>query len=72
MLHLGLGILQFFTFASWAVVGLCVNHHLLQIETYLMKDVLIYGYNDKSLGVGLILCEFKRILIVASSLWSMI
>lgn len=36
-LHLKLGVLQSFAFAYWAVVGLCVNHHILQIETYLMR-----------------------------------
>ena len=31
-------------YTLWSVVGLCVNHHLLQTETSL-RDAIIYGNN---------------------------
>ena len=44
-------------------MGLWVNYHLLQKEDSLMKlrDLLLYMYSNKALGVRLILYLFRRL-----------
>lgn len=48
-------------FRLLAVVDLCVNSHQLKIEASLLKvrNMLTYGYNDKSVGLGLTLYSFR-------------
>lgn len=67
MSHSGLSILQSLILSvAWAVVYLCANHHLLQTEVSLMwvRDTLICGGNDKSLGSGLSLYSLSKLIIV--------
>ena len=42
----------------------------MQIKASQMKVeyALIYGYNDKSLGIKLILCSFNNLLVMGSIL----
>jgi hypothetical protein len=44
------------------IVGFSVNHHLQQKEASLMRaaEALIYGYDNKSLGVCLMLFLFSN------------
>lgn len=39
----------------------------MRIERY-----MVYVYNDKLLGAGLILCPFRRIIVMDSPIWPMI
>ena len=67
MSHLGLNILQSVILSvACAVVYLCANQHLLQIEVSLMwvRDTLIYGGSDKSLGNGLSLSSLSKLITV--------
>lgn len=54
-------------------MGFCVDKHLLQIEASptRLRNALMYGYDEKSLGVSLILCPFSKIIVVGSRLGSM-
>ena len=48
----------------WIVECLCVNYHLLQGETSLVRVVTLWsGYSNKSLGVVEILCPLIRIIV---------
>ena len=62
-----------YTSAHWAIMGFCVDKHLLQIEASptRLRNALMYGYDEKSLGVSLILCPFSKIIVVGSRLGSM-
>lgn len=62
MSPLGLSILKSHIVSLWLVVGLCVNHHVPQLEAPLMRAerCISLWYDDTSLGVGLILCPFSR------------
>lgn len=50
--------------------GSLFKHHKLLKEVSLtgLRDILIYGHNDKSLGLGLILYLFSKITVIGSSL----
>ena len=37
----------------------------------MVRNVLIHGYNDEALGVGLILCLYSRIIVIGYLLASM-
>lgn len=65
--HLGLNILQSIIL-SWAfclIVGLCTDHYLPKCRSSDEEwDTLIYKYNDRSLGVDLMLWPFSSIIVV--------
>lgn len=65
MYHLGLNIPQYFILCTWTnCESLFVHHCLLHKGTPLMPvEKCTHGYNDKSLGAGLILCQFCRIRV---------
>lgn len=46
----------------WPVVGLCINHHLLQIEASLIR-VKRCNSDNKALGVSLLVCPFSTIIV---------
>lgn len=43
-------------------MGLCINHHLLQIEASLIR-VKRCSYDYKALGVSLLVCPFSTIVV---------
>lgn len=62
MCQLGRAFYSLLFSAPWSEVGLCVNNHLLHIKISLKR--LIYGYDNISLRVDLILCPFGRVIVV--------
>lgn len=46
----------------WPIVGVCIDYHLLQIEASLIR-VKRCNYDNKALGVSLLVCPFSTIVI---------
>lgn len=46
----------------WPIVGVCISHHLLQIEASLIR-VKRCNYDNKALGVSLLVCPFSTIVV---------
>lgn len=75
--HSRLGILQ--CHLHLGQLWVCVNQHLLQVEAsqmmvercLLRRCHYICEYNDNSLGIGLILCPLRGVLVVGSFLGPM-
>lgn len=74
MYHLELNIPQYFILCNWTnCESLFARHCLLHKGTPPMPvEQCTPGYNDKSLGAGLILCQFCRITVDFSlGAWNM-
>lgn len=63
---LGMGNMQLLILCTLCE-SFCVNHHLLQIEAFLIRVkiyALIKVYKDRSLGISLIICTFSKIIVL--------
>lgn len=75
MSHLGLKSLQSLILCSLtSCVSLCllISICFKTLFCWELRDALVYGYNDESLGMSLILCPFIRIIVVGFPLWPVI
>lgn len=61
------------SFVHWAVVGLCINYHIVQKKRLLwlwLRNAIIYEYEHMNLRNSLLLCPFSKI-VVFSFPWSL-